>query len=83
MYAIVAYEGLFFAFDAILAVPAQLRFPSTGNWYLISASICSCPSPFPTGANTIIRARILSACSASYACRLVSNSRASCHLTLE
>ena len=57
MYAIVAYEGLFFAFDAILAVPAQLRFPSTGNWYLISASICSCPSPFPTGANTIIAQR--------------------------
>ena len=83
MYAIFAYEGLFFAFDTILAVPAQLRFPSTGNWYLICASIWSCPSPFPTGANTIIRARILSACSASYACRLVSNSRASCHLTLE
>lgn len=48
MYAIVACQGLFFAFDATLAVPAQLRFHSTGNWYLICASIWSCPSPFPT-----------------------------------
>ena len=33
MYAIVTYEGLFFAFDATSAIPAQLRFHSTGNWY--------------------------------------------------